>query len=202
MVGDILQPTHLLFILVVALLVLGPKRLPEVGRTLGNGMRDFRSAINGESHEDRQPHAYVEPEPEPDPVPGHDSDASENESAGFDAAGDETDTYGSAAPEVSLVVEDPGDTAAVPASALHEHQLDPQAAGDDLYAPAATENLHPPAATGDVQAADDLRAPAATDDPNAVPAPVAAASGNGFASALASSRQRAVDDGEPAAGDE
>jgi sec-independent protein translocase protein TatA len=51
MVGDILQPTHLLFVLVVALLVLGPKRLPEVGRTLGTGLRDFRAAINGESHE-------------------------------------------------------------------------------------------------------------------------------------------------------
>lgn len=48
MVGDIMQPTHLLFVLVVALLVLGPKRLPEVGRQLGNGLRDFRSAINGE----------------------------------------------------------------------------------------------------------------------------------------------------------
>lgn len=53
MVGDILQPTHLLFVLVVALLVLGPKRLPEVGRTLGSGLRDFRSAINGESTESR-----------------------------------------------------------------------------------------------------------------------------------------------------
>src|ERR1700761_2174928 len=49
MVGDILQPTHLLFVLVVALLVLGPKRLPEVGRTLGNGLRDFRAAINGQA---------------------------------------------------------------------------------------------------------------------------------------------------------
>jgi sec-independent protein translocase protein TatA len=48
MVTDILQPTHLLLILVVALLVLGPKRLPEVGRQLGNGLRDFRNAINGE----------------------------------------------------------------------------------------------------------------------------------------------------------
>jgi sec-independent protein translocase protein TatA len=48
MVGDILQPTHLLFILIVALLVLGPKRLPEVGRSLGRGLRDFRSAISGE----------------------------------------------------------------------------------------------------------------------------------------------------------
>lgn len=48
MVGDILQPTHLLFVLVVALLVLGPKRLPEVGRALGRGLRDFRTAISGE----------------------------------------------------------------------------------------------------------------------------------------------------------
>lgn len=46
MFGDILQPTHLLFILVVALLVLGPKRLPEVGRSLGKGMRDFKNAIS------------------------------------------------------------------------------------------------------------------------------------------------------------
>ena len=52
MVGDILQPTHLLFVLVIALLVLGPKRLPEVGRSLGRTMRDFRSAISGEeTHE-------------------------------------------------------------------------------------------------------------------------------------------------------
>ena len=39
MIGDILQPTDLLFVLVVALLVLGPKRLPEVGRSLGKGLR-------------------------------------------------------------------------------------------------------------------------------------------------------------------
>ena len=48
MIGDILQPTHLLFVLVVALLVLGPKRLPEAGRALGRGIRDFRSAMSGE----------------------------------------------------------------------------------------------------------------------------------------------------------
>ncbi len=44
---DILQPTHLLLILLVALLVLGPKRLPEVGRSLGRGLRDFRQGISG-----------------------------------------------------------------------------------------------------------------------------------------------------------
>lgn len=52
MIGDIFQPTHLLFVLVVALLVLGPKRLPEVGRSLGRGLRDFRAAMSGdELHE-------------------------------------------------------------------------------------------------------------------------------------------------------
>jgi sec-independent protein translocase protein TatA len=51
-IGDIFQPTHLLFVLVVALLVLGPKRLPEVGRSLGKGLRDFRHAMSGEHHDD------------------------------------------------------------------------------------------------------------------------------------------------------
>ena len=54
-VDNILQPTHLLLILVVALLVLGPKRLPEAGRALGQGIRDFRSAM---SHE-HEPHEQL-----------------------------------------------------------------------------------------------------------------------------------------------
>lgn len=57
MIGDVLQPTHLIFILVVALLVLGPKRLPEVGRSLGKGIRDFKGALSGDldsSHDDYQ----------------------------------------------------------------------------------------------------------------------------------------------------
>lgn len=53
-VDNILQPTHLLLILVVALLVLGPKRLPEAGRALGKGLRDFRSAMSGDDLEPRQ----------------------------------------------------------------------------------------------------------------------------------------------------
>lgn len=55
MIGDIFQPTHLLLILVVALLVLGPKRLPEVGRTLGRSIHDFRGAINGEHQDEPEP---------------------------------------------------------------------------------------------------------------------------------------------------
>ncbi|WP_375341800.1 twin-arginine translocase TatA/TatE family subunit [Patulibacter defluvii] len=37
---------ELLIILVVALLVLGPKRLPEVGKSLGKGMREFKESIS------------------------------------------------------------------------------------------------------------------------------------------------------------
>jgi sec-independent protein translocase protein TatA len=50
-IGDILQPTHLLFVLVIALLVLGPKRLPEVGRSLGRGIRDFKNALSTDEPE-------------------------------------------------------------------------------------------------------------------------------------------------------
>ena len=55
MIGDILQPTHLLLILVVALVVLGPKRLPEVGRAVGRSIHDFKGAINGEHHDEPEP---------------------------------------------------------------------------------------------------------------------------------------------------
>jgi sec-independent protein translocase protein TatA len=67
MVGDILQPTHLLLILVVALLVLGPKRLPEVGRSVGKGIRDFKHAVDftGERPEDVASTEATKPAPEP-----------------------------------------------------------------------------------------------------------------------------------------
>ena len=45
MLGSLGLP-ELMFILVLALLVFGPKRLPEIGRTLGRGMAEFRKATN------------------------------------------------------------------------------------------------------------------------------------------------------------
>jgi sec-independent protein translocase protein TatA len=50
---SILQPTHLLIILIVALVVLGPKRLPDAGRALGQGLREFRSSISGEPNDEQ-----------------------------------------------------------------------------------------------------------------------------------------------------
>ncbi len=44
----LVSPWHLILVLVVALLVFGPKRLPEMGRSLGKGMREFKDSISGE----------------------------------------------------------------------------------------------------------------------------------------------------------
>jgi sec-independent protein translocase protein TatA len=46
--------TGLIVILIVALLVFGPKRLPEIGRSLGKGMREFKDSITGSSRDDEQ----------------------------------------------------------------------------------------------------------------------------------------------------
>ena len=42
------NPIHIAFLLVLVLLVFGAKRLPEMGRSLGSGMRGFKEAITGE----------------------------------------------------------------------------------------------------------------------------------------------------------
>jgi sec-independent protein translocase protein TatA len=45
-------PLELAVVLIIALLVLGPKRLPEVGRSLGNGIREFKDSLSSEHHHD------------------------------------------------------------------------------------------------------------------------------------------------------
>jgi sec-independent protein translocase protein TatA len=42
-------PLELVVILAIALIVLGPKKLPEVGRSLGKGMREFKDSLSGET---------------------------------------------------------------------------------------------------------------------------------------------------------
>ena len=43
------NPIHILFLLILVLLVFGAKRLPEMGRSLGTGMRGFKDSLTGES---------------------------------------------------------------------------------------------------------------------------------------------------------
>jgi sec-independent protein translocase protein TatA len=45
-------PTELIIVLIIALVVLGPKRLPEAGKALGKGMREFKDSISGDSRRD------------------------------------------------------------------------------------------------------------------------------------------------------
>jgi len=40
-------PTELIIVLIIALVVLGPKRLPQAGRSLGQGMREFKESLTG-----------------------------------------------------------------------------------------------------------------------------------------------------------
>ena len=50
MFTNALQPTHLIIVLVVALLILGPKRLPDAGRALGQGIKEFKRSISNKEH--------------------------------------------------------------------------------------------------------------------------------------------------------
>jgi sec-independent protein translocase protein TatA len=54
--AGLLQPTHIIFVIVIALLVFGPKRLPEMGRSIGNGIREFKDSIDGNSSPDATVH--------------------------------------------------------------------------------------------------------------------------------------------------
>jgi sec-independent protein translocase protein TatA len=42
------NPVHILFLLVILLMVFGAKRLPEMGRSLGSGLRGFKDSLSGE----------------------------------------------------------------------------------------------------------------------------------------------------------
>jgi sec-independent protein translocase protein TatA len=59
MFSGLLQPTHLIILAVIALVVLGPKKLPEAGRALGQGLKEFKNSVGGGGHEDQQIPAHV-----------------------------------------------------------------------------------------------------------------------------------------------
>ena len=56
-------PLELVVILVIALIVLGPRRLPEVGRSVGRGLREFRNALSSASVDDEDDEADEPAEP-------------------------------------------------------------------------------------------------------------------------------------------
>ena len=58
-----------IIILIVLLVVFGPKRLPEMGRSLGRGMREFKDSITGKDDDDDQPRE-IPPAAQDESVPG------------------------------------------------------------------------------------------------------------------------------------
>jgi sec-independent protein translocase protein TatA len=50
--GYFQTPWHIILLLVIALLLFGGKRLPEMGKALGHGMREFKDAVTGNSSDD------------------------------------------------------------------------------------------------------------------------------------------------------
>lgn len=55
MFEGLLQPMHMLLILAVALVVFGPKRLPEIGKALGEAIRGFKNTLNETASESVKP---------------------------------------------------------------------------------------------------------------------------------------------------
>jgi sec-independent protein translocase protein TatA len=68
------NPLHIVFLVLILLLVFGARRLPEIGRSLGSGMREFKQSVTGESHSQQpalpagQQPQQVQQSPEPPPV--------------------------------------------------------------------------------------------------------------------------------------
>lgn len=64
------NPIHIAFLLLIVLLVFGAKRLPEMGRSLGAGLRGFKESVSGDAHAEQpnQLSATATPDPVPQPA--------------------------------------------------------------------------------------------------------------------------------------
>ena len=70
-------PLEIIIVLIIVLVIFGPKRLPDLGRSLGKGMREFKDSVTGKDDDDKLPAAG---ESTARPEPAH-AEASEPEPA-------------------------------------------------------------------------------------------------------------------------
>jgi sec-independent protein translocase protein TatA len=54
---------ELIIVLVVVLVIFGPRRLPDLGRSLGKGMREFKDSVTGKDNDELPPSTVETPEP-------------------------------------------------------------------------------------------------------------------------------------------
>jgi sec-independent protein translocase protein TatA len=70
------SPIEIIIILAIVLIIFGPKRLPDLGRSLGRGMREFKDSVTGKDKDDELPEGGTAAEKKPEPA----ATASENKS--------------------------------------------------------------------------------------------------------------------------
>lgn len=68
-------PLELAIVLIIALIVFGPKRLPELGRSVGRGIREFKSSISGDHDDDEPPPQAKIESAQPPPPPSESAQA-------------------------------------------------------------------------------------------------------------------------------
>jgi sec-independent protein translocase protein TatA len=56
-------PLEIVIILVIVLIIFGPKRLPDLGRSLGRGMREFKDSVTGKDKDELSEAAVDKPDP-------------------------------------------------------------------------------------------------------------------------------------------
>jgi sec-independent protein translocase protein TatA len=66
-------PLELAIVLIIALVVFGPKRLPELGKSVGRGIREFKGAISGDDDDDEEPQPQAKIESAQPPPPPSES---------------------------------------------------------------------------------------------------------------------------------
>jgi sec-independent protein translocase protein TatA len=87
------NPLHIAFLVVILLLVFGARRLPEIGRSLGGGLREFKQSINGEGHNHEHEPPTLPPAPTQTPAqaPTQTQNAAQDAFAQRDPAATHTD---------------------------------------------------------------------------------------------------------------
>jgi sec-independent protein translocase protein TatA len=58
-------PFEIIVVLIIVLVIFGPKRLPQLGRSLGSGMREFKDAVTGNHKDDDESPELAAPPPDP-----------------------------------------------------------------------------------------------------------------------------------------
>ena len=69
MLDNLFTPTHLIIILVIALLIFGPRKLPELGKGLGEGLRGFRDGIKAQPDAAKQENTAAKADTVTPPTP-------------------------------------------------------------------------------------------------------------------------------------